>query len=105
MSFSTFPATIDEVNTLNWESYEPYFTDLQQRDVDEGNLRQWLKDWSKISAFIWEAAAMIYIKKSLDTADEKREKDFLDFENNVRPLATVANQQLKERFLSLNQMQ
>lgn len=101
MSFSTFPAAIDEVNILSWDTYEPYFTELQQRAVDEDNLRQWLKDWSKISAFIWEAAAMIYIKKSLDTADEKREQDFLDFENNVRPLATVANQQIKERLLAM----
>jgi oligoendopeptidase F len=101
MSFSTFPSSIDQVNTLRWETYEPYFTDLQQREISEDNLRQWLEDWSMLSAFIWEAMAMIYIKKSLDTADEKREQDFLDFENNVRPLATVADQQLKERLLAM----
>jgi oligoendopeptidase F len=101
MSFSTFPSTIDQVDILRWDTYEPYFTDLQQRDVQENSLRRWLDDGSRLSAFLWEAGAMIHIKKSLDTADEKREQDFLDFVNNVRPSATVADQQLKEQMLAM----
>jgi oligoendopeptidase F len=101
MSFSTFPSTIDQVDILRWETYEPYFTDLQQRDVRENNLRHWLEDWSLLSSFLYEAGAMVYIKKTLDTADEKREQDFLDFVNNVHPQAEVADQHLKEKFLAV----
>jgi oligoendopeptidase F len=101
MSFSTFPSTIDQVEILRWETYEPYFADLQQREISEDNLRRWLEDWSRLSAFLYEAEAMVYIKKTLDTADEKREQDFLDFVNDVEPSAKVADQQLKERFLAL----
>jgi len=101
MSFSTFPSTVDQVDTLRWETYEPYFSELLQRDIQAGNLRQWLEDWSRLSAFLSEAESVISIEKSLDTADEQKEQDFLDFVSNVHPLATVADQQLKERFLTL----
>jgi oligoendopeptidase F len=101
MSFSTFPSTIDQVDILRWETYEPYFTDLQQRDVGQNNLRRWLEDWSMLSAFLQEAGTMVEIKKTLDTTDEKREQDFLDFVNNVHPSAEIADQQLKERFLAM----
>ncbi len=101
MSFSNFPAAVDQADTLSWETYEPYFVDLQGRDVHENNLRQWLEDWSRLNAFIWEAMALIYIKKTLDTADKKREQEFLDFVSNIRPHAEIADQQLREQLLAL----
>lgn len=102
MSFSTFPTSIDQIDVLKWETFEPYFGELRRRDVEDHNLRQWLEDWSRLSALLWEAGAMIYIKKSLDTADKSREQDFLEFVSNVQPPATIADQELKERFLAMN---
>ncbi len=101
MSFSTFPSTIDQVEILLWETYKPYFADLQQREISEDNLRRWLEDWSRLSAFLQEAGTMVEIKKTLDTTDEKREQDFLDFVNDVAPSAKIADQQLKEQFLAM----
>jgi oligoendopeptidase F len=102
MSFSTFPTSIDQIDVLKWETFQPYFDELLQRDVRAHNLRQWLDDWSQLSSLLWEAGAMIYIKKSLDTADKNREQDFLEFVTNVQPPATIADQKLKERFLAMN---
>jgi oligoendopeptidase F len=49
-----------------------------------------------------EAAAMIYIQKSLDTTDQEKEQAFLDFINDVLPPARIADQALKERLLALD---
>ncbi len=102
MSFSTFPTSIDQIDVLKWETFEPYFGELRRREVEDHNLREWLEDWSRLSALLWEAGAMIHIKKSLDTADKSREQDFLEFVSNVQPPATIADQELKERFLAMN---
>ena len=100
MTFNEFPQSIDGLDIQRWETYEPYFEDLLNRDLSKGDLQSWLDDWSKLSALVWEAGAVIYIKKSLDTADETAEKAFLDFVNNVQPQASIADQALKKRFLS-----
>ncbi len=101
MSFADFPSTIDGLKLQRWETYESYYDDLQSRDLNAENLREWLDDWSKLSALVKEAGEVIYITKSLDTADKKAEQAYLDFVNDVQPPALVADQALKERFLAM----
>jgi oligoendopeptidase F len=100
MSFNEFPQSIDGLELQRWETYKPFYDDLLNRDLSNGNLLPWIDDWSQLSALIWEAGAAIYIKKSLNTADETAEQAFLDFVSDVQPKASVADQELKERFLA-----
>jgi oligoendopeptidase F len=102
MVFDHFPESIDGLDLQQWQTYESFYDDLLDRELNDGNLRSWLEDWSRLSALVWEAGTMINIKKSLDTADEAAEQAFLDFVNDVQPQAVVADQALKERFLALN---
>lgn len=102
MTFLNLPQSIDEINPRCWETFEPYFTELQQRELDSSNMRQWLLDWSQLWRLYEESYAMIYVEKSLDTTDAAREKAFLDFVNNVEPKVRVAEQALKERLLALD---
>lgn len=102
MLFSTLPASIDDMDPRRWETFEPYFAELQLRELNESNTRQWLLDWSRLNELLWESGAMIHIQKSLDTADTDKEQAFLDYINEVVPKATVADQALKERLLALN---
>ena len=99
MSFNEFPQSVDGLEIQLWETYEPFYNDLLDRQLSNGDLRPWLDDWSALSSLVWEAGALIYIKKSLDTADEAAEQAFLDFVTDVQPQASVADQALKERFL------
>ena len=100
MNFDEIPQSIDGLDIQLWSTYEPFYNDLLNRQLHNGDLRPWLDDWSRLSSLIWEAGAMIYIKKSLDTTNETAEQAFLDFVNNVQPRAAVADQALKERFLA-----
>ncbi len=102
MLFSSLPTTIDAINPRRWETFAPYFEELQQRELNAANTRQWLTDWSQLNELLWEAGAMIHIQKSLDTADTEKEQAFLDYINNVAPKAKVADQALKKRLLDLD---
>jgi oligoendopeptidase F len=100
--FVDFPQTIDTLEIDSWDTYKPFYEALQARPLNDENAREWLADWSDLSALVWEAGAMSYIKKSLDTADGDAEQTFLNFINDVQPNASVADQALKERFLALD---
>ena len=102
MTSFTLPLSVEEINPRSWETFAPFFNELQERPLHADNLRQWLTDWSDLTRLLHEAASLIYIEKSLDTADEEKEQAFLDLINDVYPQAQVAVQALKERLLALD---
>ena len=102
MAFSTFPQSIDEIDPRRWETFAPYFDELLERELSSSTIREWLEDWSQLLRLYEEAGAMIYVEKSLDTADTEKEQTFLDYVNNVEPKARVADQALKERLFKLD---
>ncbi len=102
MALPSFPTSLADVNPRTWDSFQPFFASLQERPLTAENRRQWLVDWSDLSRLMVEAAASIYIEKSLDTADTEKEQTFLDFINNVAPQVEMADQGLKERLLALD---
>lgn len=97
-----YPTSVSEIDATQWSSFEPYFSELQARPLDADGLWRWLEDWSALNRLLWESFALVYIDKSLDTADPAKEKAFLDMVSNVRPQAEVADQKLKERLLALD---
>lgn len=102
MVFSTFPQSTDEINPRRWETFAPYFDELLARPLTNSNIREWLNDWSRLLRLYEESGAMIYVEKSLDTADTEKEQAFLDYIHNVEPKARVADQSLKERLFTLD---
>ncbi|MCP4356645.1 MAG: M3 family oligoendopeptidase [Chloroflexi bacterium] len=102
MSNPPLPTSIDEINPSQWTSFAPYYEELQSRPLTPDTIQQWLHDWSDLSRLFWEASAMIYIEKSLDTTDKDKEQTFLEYVDNVLPPAEMADQQLKERLLAFD---
>ncbi|MCA9950211.1 MAG: M3 family oligoendopeptidase [Anaerolineales bacterium] len=100
MSFPTLPKSIAEIDVTRWQTFAPYFAELQQREITTETIMQWLQDWSQLTALLTEAGAMIYIEKALDTADTHKEQIFLDFLEQVVPPFKSADQALKERLLA-----
>lgn len=96
------PRSVDAINPRQWETFAPFFDELQERPLTTENLRQWLTDWSDLTRLLFEAASLIYIEKSQDTTDKDKEQAFLDLINEVYPQAQVAIQSLKERLLKVD---
>ena len=55
----------------NWETLEPYFKDLDQRNISTlPELEQWLKDASELESVISEDACWRQIKMTCDTENK-----------------------------------
>ena len=102
MTSFVLPHSIEVINPRSWETFAPYFAELAERPLSTENLRQWLTDWSDLTRLFSEAASVIYIEKSQDTADEEKEQAFLDLIDAVYPQVQSAQQALKERLLALD---
>jgi oligoendopeptidase F len=101
MSLAPLPTSIEQINVRQWDTFAPYFHELEQRELTPDTTRQWLVDWSNLSAIVYEALSLTYVEKSINTAETEKEAAFLDIINEVLPQAQVADQKLKERLLAL----
>lgn len=101
MTSMELPTSVENVDATQWESFAPYYSALQERPLDASNAREWLRDWSQLAALTYEAATLVYIRKTLDTTDPQREEAFLAYVENVEPKIRMAEQALKERLLAL----
>ena len=99
---TALPTSVEGLDVTKWETFGPYFEELQNRPLSPETTRKWLDDWSQLSRVLWEGATLIYIAKSLDTTDKDKEAAFLTLIQNVIPKAEVAQQALKERLLALD---
>ncbi len=102
MYLPPLPDDIDAINPCEWQTFQPYAEDLQQRPLSPNTINKWLTDWSALRALIWESNAALSIKKTIDTTDAEAEKAYLDFITNVQPQASIADQALKERLLAFD---
>ena len=59
----------------NWESVEPFFKELLERNIDEPSaLEQWLQDQSELEAVVSEDACWRQIKMTCDTENKTLEE-------------------------------
>jgi len=86
--------------SITWESLEPIFTELQNRDLHNVNeLELWLKDRSELEAALEEDFAWRYIKMSCDTANEKLVKNFQYFAEEIEPKISPLANKLNKKFV------
>src|SRR5579862_7136545 len=83
----------------NWESLEPYFKNLAERNIDsKENLEQWLKDQSEMEAVVSEDACWRQIKMTCDTENKSLEDAFnffcLEIQPKIQPYSDALNKKL-----------
>jgi oligoendopeptidase F len=86
--------------TITWESLEPLFTELQNREINSTTeLEQWLRDRSELEAALEEDFAWRYIKMSCDTANEELVKNFQYFATEIEPKISPLANELNKKFV------
>ncbi|MDI9320844.1 MAG: M3 family oligoendopeptidase [Phycisphaerales bacterium] len=88
-----------DCNLSDWASVEPYFQNLQNRNLDSQEvLLQWLADLSELEAVVGEDACWRQIKMTCDTTNPTLEEAFTFFvteiEPKIKPYAFAINQKL-----------
>ncbi len=97
--FETLPKTAQEFRTWKWSQIEPYFKDLENRELTEETVGQWLADWTVLAQLFSEAFARQSIAMTVDTADKAVSEQFHSWLKAVNEPAQEAEQKLKEKLL------
>lgn len=78
-----YPADLD---ATRWEQIEPHYRELIVRELHCKNcLHELILDRSELDAIVSEAGSNLYINMSCHTDDEKANRAYLDFVENVQP--------------------
>ena len=92
------PATLD---FSNWNTIEPLYKELVDRKIDSVKaVEQWLLDTSELSAAMAEEGSRRYINMTCATDNEKFEKAFLYFVENIEPKIKPYGHAINEKLLA-----
>ena len=94
------PNTIEAFQTWDWAQIEPYFQQLEARDLTAANVIEWLTDWAQLSRLVEETIGRLYVGTTVDTTDEATEQRYLAYLENVIQPASVAEQALKQKLIA-----
>jgi oligoendopeptidase F len=91
----------DDFVVTSWETLEPYFKDLAEREINSReDLEQWLKDSSELESMLSEDASWRQIRMTCDTENKELEESFnyfmLEIQPKVQPYADLLNRKLVE---------
>jgi oligoendopeptidase F len=83
----------------DWNSLEPYFKDLVDRNIDSlASFEKWLADLNELEAVVSEDACWRQIRMTCDTTDKALEESFnyfyLEIQPKVQPYSDVLNKKL-----------
>jgi len=88
-----------DFTVTNWESLEPFFKDLLERNIDKKeDLEQLMKDQSELEALVSEDACWRQIKMTCDTENKPLEEAFtyfcMEIQPKIQPYADALNKKL-----------
>ena len=98
-TLSTFvPANLDPAD---WSQLEPLYRALLDRPTDtRADLETWLTDFSDLSAVVAEYGSRKNIAHACHTDDERIEKEYLHYVENIAPKIKPAFFKLQQKYLA-----
>jgi oligoendopeptidase F len=99
LDFQLLPMSAASILGMRWPDYEPYYQELESREINNENIQTWLNDWSQLAATVDEQYWRLYIATTVDTADKQVEKQYNKYLEELQPLAKTAEQKLKDKLL------
>jgi oligoendopeptidase F len=100
MNFQSLPTNATSILALTWNDYEPYYKDLEARELSASNIQAWLDDWSQLAATADEQYWRLYIATTVNTADQEVEARFAQYVEQIQPAVKTAEQKLKDKLLA-----
>ena len=99
MNFKSLPSNAQDILSMTWQDYKPYYNDLEARMLDASTIDAWLDDWSALAACVDEQFTRLQVATSQHTADEELQGQFDRFLDEVQPAVKTADQKVKEKLL------
>jgi oligoendopeptidase F len=98
--FYDLPNLPEKLLSWRWEQIEPYYLDLERRQLNEASAVAWLTDWSRLEARAEEAYQRVWIATTIDTSDAQANRHYQDFLDTVYPHIQSASQRLKQKLIA-----
>lgn len=93
------PLSGDELVGWQWSDIEPGYKELEEMEINSGNVDTWLAGWSRVSECVDELYNRFYIATSVNTIDKKAEERFANYFDTIFPPAQAYEQKLKLKLL------
>ncbi len=94
------PNTNEDFQNWDWAQIEPYFNELEARDLTTANVVAWLNDCKQVNRLIEETISRLYVGTTVDTTDKATEQRYLAYLEDVIQPSSIANQKLKEKLIA-----
>ena len=94
-----FPQNTRALLNWTWADIEPFYQELQMRELNANSVDAWLKDWSDLISHHDELFTRLYIATTQFTADQEVEQRFNSFIETIQPRVKAADQALKKKLL------
>src|SRR5713101_1863879 len=89
-----------QTDLTNLSKLKEYFSTLEHRPLgSSSDIEKWFKEQSELLAALYEEQAIRYIRMTCQTNDPAREKAYLEFVENVEPVAKVCAFELDKKYL------
>src|ERR1700730_9991290 len=93
--------TIPATEVLTWSDLEPNYAALNRRDLDPGNLYQFLLDWSDLEKEVEELGMYLTLSVDFNTADEVSNDLLVTFNEGPKQKVTIASAELRNKVLAV----
>lgn len=97
--FDTLPRNTQAIKDWTWANFEPYYADLQNRDLDADSAPAWLADWSRLVHLMTEWFARSRLASNQNTGDEQAEAYYKHLLADIYPSMTQADNDLSLKLL------
>lgn len=98
--FDTLPDSVEVIRDWTWDNLQPYFDNLENRDLTADSIEGWLADWTAVADLIDEWHSRSRVKTTQDTTDTDAENYLTHLLDNVLPPVRVAENRLKQKLLA-----
>src|SRR5215467_6369507 len=88
-----------QIDLTNVSKLKDLFSNLEDRLEKSSNIESWFNDQSELLAALYEEQALRYIRMTCQTDDPAREKAYLEFVENVEPVAKICSFELDKKYL------
>jgi oligoendopeptidase F len=95
------PTSSEDISEANWADLLPYFEELANRPIDASTVEEWLADWSRLQALVYEANARAMFAYTCDTSNEADERAHLRYVSEIMPMVGEQSVRLAVRLLDL----
>lgn len=98
-SLRALPSSALELADWEWQEVEAHYLDLEGQTLDAETVDEWLAAWSRLKELVQEALNRLYVAKTLDTAEKKREARYNAYLEQIFTPSEEHEQKLKEMLL------